>query len=105
MPNPYFLHKCYHYSTSNASSDAQLDTILGLMQEYTKSEFHYCGAIQCSSSIFILFSVFQGKYQPPTTKPRLTRKHIEARLDWALHWNKISRLPNSKKHYCFLDEK
>jgi hypothetical protein len=106
---PGFLHECYRYSTSIAGSDAQLDTILVLMQEYAKSEFHHCPIRSCLSMskfhFYTFFSIFNGKYQSPTTKPRLTTKHIEARLDWALHWNKLSRLPNSKKHLVFLDEK
>jgi hypothetical protein len=106
---PGFIHECYRYSTSICGSDAQLDTILDLMQEYAKTEFHYCNIrSQLSLSkhhFYTFFNLFKGKYQSPTTKPRLTTEHIEKRLEWALKWSEYKNLPSSKKHFCFLDEK
>jgi hypothetical protein len=106
---PGFLHECYRYSTSIAGSNAQLDTILELMQDYAKREFAHCPIRSILSMsrhhFYTFFNTFHGKYKAPTTKPRLTTENIKKRLYWALKWEKLKRLPSSRKHYVFLDKK
>lgn len=106
---PGFLHECYRYATSVAGSDAQLDTLIEIMKEYSKVEFPNCpirGSLNMTKYYFYhFFNIFEGKFRSPTTKPRLTTEHITNRLEWAKKWNQFKRLPNSKKHFVFLDEK
>jgi hypothetical protein len=107
--HPGFLHECYRYATSITGTDAQLDSIIEFMQEYAK--LHYsscptCGTLSLSHfHFYTFFKFFGGKYHKPTTKPQLSDEHVKQRLDWAIKWSKFKRLPLSKKHFCFLDEK
>jgi hypothetical protein len=106
---PGFLHECYRYATSVAGSDAQLDTLIKIMKEYSKVEFTDCpirGSFNMTKYYFYhFFNIFEGKFQSPTTKPHLTTEHITNRLEWAKKWHQYKRLPNSKKHFVFLDQK
>jgi hypothetical protein len=106
---PGFLHECYRYAASITGTDAQLETILTFMDEYARVHFPSC-PIRSTLSMtrhhfYKFFGIFNGKYNSPTTKPRLTDKQKKQRLDWAIHWNKLKRKPASQKHFCFIDEK
>jgi hypothetical protein len=102
---PGFLHECYRYAASITGTDDQLETILTFMDEYARVHFPSC-PIRSTLSMtrhhfYKFFGTFNGKYNTPTTKPRLTDKQKKQRLDWAIHWNKLKRKPASQKHFCF----
>jgi hypothetical protein len=106
---PGFLHECYRYATSILGSDARLSRTMTLMEEYAKSKYRFCpirGDLTLTYHHFYsFFNSFKGKYIKPITKPRLNKTQIEDRLRWALKWKEWARLPKSRKHCCFLDEK
>jgi hypothetical protein len=73
---PGFLHECYRYVTSITGTDAQLESILTLMDEYAKVHFPscpICSTLSMTRHHFYKFvGTFNGKYHAPTTKPWLT---------------------------------
>jgi hypothetical protein len=81
---PGFLHKCYRYATSVVGADAKLTSIIHIMQEYASAMYPNCpirSTLSLNKYQFdTFFSLFQGKYFAPVTKPRLTIQHIKDRL-------------------------
>jgi hypothetical protein len=106
---PGFVHECYRYATSTVGADAQLLTLLRIMEEYAKTTYPYC-QIRRNLSLTRhhyrrFFRIFQGSYVSPTTKPMLNDTHIKDRFNWALKWKAWLRLPKNQRHCVFLDEK
>ncbi len=106
---PGFVHECYRYATSTVGADAQLLTLLRIMEEYAKTTYPHC---QIRKKLSLtryhyrrFFHIFQGSYVSPTTKPMLNDIHIKDRFNWALKWKAWLRLPKNQRHCVFLDEK
>ena len=104
---PSFLHQLYHYASKTLGHNTSNYCIRKLMMIKAKLDFPSCpvrGNLTITSYAFrSFFSQNRGYYTKLSTKPRLTKCQMKAKVDFCTKYKEL--IKDKEYYYCFLDEK
>ena len=107
---PTYLHGLYRYATSTLGATASTKSLVRVMNRRSMILHPNCAVRGCLSlnnyHFWKFFHMFKGKLLAPTSKPRLTPKHKQMRIEWATRMKHLIEVMGEDNfHICFVDEK